>query len=114
MSEATKKHHTNIVIDGKKFHIPKEQKKAILTLIKGVAEETDNPFEELERELPVYAISLRGARKKEGLSQKELSKKTGIDISNISKMENGERQIGEVIAKKLAKILKVSYKVFLP
>lgn len=100
-------------VDGSKFMVSNEQKRAILTLVKGIEEKPVDPFEEIEKELPKYAIALRGARKKEDLSQKELSEKTGIDISNISKMENGERKIGRIVAKKLAKVLKISYRVFL-
>ena len=112
MSVAMKKPLTNINIDGDVFYVSKDQKKAILTIVKSVAKEVQNPFEALEKSLPSSAITLRGARKKEGLSQQELSKKTGISATNISKMENGERGIGELTAKKLSKALNVSYKVF--
>jgi ribosome-binding protein aMBF1 (putative translation factor) len=113
MSEHMKKHLTNINIDGIIFCLPKEDKSAILKLIKSVSVETENPFADLEACLPKYSINLRGARKHLGMSQKQLSLKSGIDISNISKMENGERKIGVSIAKRLAEILKVSPKVFL-
>ena len=106
---------TNITIDGKLFYIPKQEKNAILTLIMHMAEKPDNnnPFTDLEKELPKSALILRGARKKEGLSQKDLSKKTGIAVPNISKMENGGRNIGLHVAKKFARVLKVSHKIFL-
>ena len=54
-------------------------------------------------------LALRGARYREGLSQKELAKQTGISQENISKMENGQRPIGEKVAKKLAKALHISF-----
>lgn len=54
-------------------------------------------------------IALRGARFREGLSQKELAEKSGVSQENISKMENGHRPIGEKVAKKLAKVLKIDY-----
>lgn len=57
------------------------------------------------------AIVLRGARYREGLSQKELAKRTGISQENISKMENGQRAIGEKVAKKLAKVLHVDFEL---
>ncbi len=53
-------------------------------------------------------LALRGARYREGLSQKELAKRTGISQENISKMENGQRPIGDKVAKKLTKALKIS------
>ena len=56
-------------------------------------------------------IALRGARFREELSQKELAKRCGISQENISKMENGQRPIGEKVAKKLAKALKIDYKL---
>jgi DNA-binding XRE family transcriptional regulator len=58
-------------------------------------------------------IALRGARYREGLSQKELAKRTGITQDNISKMENGKRVIGEKVAKKLAKALKIDFELLI-
>lgn len=56
-------------------------------------------------------FALRGARFREGLSQKELARRCGISQENISKMENGQRQIGEKVAKKLAKALKIDFRL---
>lgn len=58
-------------------------------------------------------LALRGARYREGLSQKELSKRTSISQENISKMENGQRAIGEKVAKKLAKALRMDFELLL-
>ncbi len=58
-------------------------------------------------------LVLRGARFRKGMSQKELAKRCGISQENISKMENGLRAIGEKVAKKLAKALKIDYKLLL-
>lgn len=52
---------------------------------------------------------LRGARFRENLSQKELAKRTGVSQENISRIENGKRSVGEKLAKKLAKPLKIDY-----
>lgn len=52
-------------------------------------------------------LALRGARYREGLSQKELSKYSGISQENISKMENGKRPIGKKVAQKLSDILHI-------
>ncbi len=54
-------------------------------------------------------LALRGARYREGVSQKELAKRCGITQENISKMENGQRPIGEKVAKKLAKALHIDF-----
>ena len=56
-------------------------------------------------------LALRGARYREGLSQKELAKRSEISQENISRMENGQRVIGEKVAKKLAKILQIDVRV---
>lgn len=58
-------------------------------------------------------VCLIGSRVKEGLTQKQLSKLTGIAQSHISEMENGKRPIGKKRAKILAKALNVGYKIFL-
>ena len=58
-------------------------------------------------------IVLRGARGRENMTQKELAKRCGISQENISKMENGQRPIGEKVAKKLAKVLNIDSKLLL-
>ena len=58
-------------------------------------------------------ISLRAARQREGISQVELSKKTGIPQRHISEMENGKRPIGKKNARIFSNTLNVGYKVFL-
>ena len=59
------------------------------------------------------SIALRGARRKENLTQKELAHLSGIPQGHISEMENGRRTIGKESAKRLGKALNISYKVFL-
>jgi DNA-binding XRE family transcriptional regulator len=58
-------------------------------------------------------LALKGARHREGLSQKALAKKSGVNQENISKLENGQRPIGEKVAKKLARALRIDYKLLL-
>jgi len=58
-------------------------------------------------------IALRGARKREALTQKRLAEKIGVDQSHISEMENGRRPIGKKMAKRLAETLGADYRVFL-
>lgn len=58
-------------------------------------------------------LALRGARYREGLSQKELAKQCGISQDNLSRMENGKRVIGEKVAKKLAKALNIDYRLLI-
>lgn len=56
---------------------------------------------------------LRGARFRENISQKELAKRSGVSQDNISRIENGKRGVGEKVAKKLAKPLKINYQLLL-
>jgi ribosome-binding protein aMBF1 (putative translation factor) len=58
-------------------------------------------------------IAIRGGRGKEGLTQKQLAKLTGIAQHHISEMENGKRPIGKENAKKLAAALNMDYRLFL-
>ena len=61
----------------------------------------------------VPGVCLRGARKKEGLTQEELAERTGIPQRHISEMENAKRPIGKKNAVLLAKAVDVSYRIFL-
>ena len=47
------------------------------------------------------------------MTQVELAKKIKTDQRNISAMENGKRPIGKEMAKRLAKVFKTDYQVFL-
>ncbi len=58
-------------------------------------------------------LALRGARVREGYSQKTLAKKCGISQENLSRMENGKRPIGKKVAEKLAKALSIDAKLLL-
>jgi hypothetical protein len=64
-----------------------------------------------EENLP--GTCLRGARYKEGITQRQLSEMTGIAQRHISEMENAKRPIGKKNAKLFAKVLNSSYKLFL-
>ena len=56
---------------------------------------------------------LRGLRYREQLTQKQLAEKLFIHQHHLSEMENGKRPIGKEMAKKLADILNVNWKIFL-
>ncbi len=63
--------------------------------------------------LPEWAVVLRGFRYRDNLTQEALGELLGIAQTNISKMERGKRQIGKDIAKRLAKVFKTDYRMFL-
>jgi DNA-binding XRE family transcriptional regulator len=56
---------------------------------------------------------LRGLRVREGLTQAQLSEKTGLNTRHISEMENDKRPIGKAMAKRLGKVLNAEYRMFL-
>lgn len=58
-------------------------------------------------------LALRGARYREGISQKALAKRCGISQENLSKMENGKRTIGPQVAGKLAEALRIDPKLLM-
>lgn len=64
-----------------------------------------------EENLP--GACLRGARYKEGMTQRQLAEITGIPQRHISEMENAKRPIGKRNAKLFATVLNSNYKVFL-
>jgi len=82
----------------------------------GIAEERDAlPWREAlgidAAALP--AISLRGARHREGLTQQQLADLTGLPKRHISEMENGKRPIGKQNARKLGDVLQVDARLLL-
>ncbi len=59
-------------------------------------------------------VALRAYRTREGITQQQLARMTGIPQRHISEMENGKRGIGKERAQKLSEALHVSdYRVFL-
>ncbi len=72
-----------------------------------LAEDLKNPEvrKEMERLEPEFAIvrAIIDARNKAGLTQEELSKRSGINQANISKLENGNANPSISTLQKLAK-----------
>jgi DNA-binding XRE family transcriptional regulator len=58
-------------------------------------------------------LALRGARLRAEMTQQELANAIEAQPHHISEMEHGKRSIGKKIAHRLAKTLKMSYKMFL-
>lgn len=57
--------------------------------------------------------ALRGARSREGLTQAQLAAIVGVKPTHISAMERGKRPIGKEMAKRLGKVFRIGYRVFL-
>lgn len=70
-------------------------------------------FKEAFGDMSPSAVSLRGMRNREGWTQAELGEKIGVSQANLSKMENGKRPIGKIMAKRLADIFETDYRIFL-
>jgi len=75
-------------------------------------EDESLPLEEVFQDLH-QGSAIRGLRLREGLTQEQFAHLLGVKRSNLSEMENGKRPIGKNMAKRLAKVLKTDYKVFL-
>lgn len=97
--------------------VPAEHFHKLEAFLEKYGESESIPWEELAKSrIAKYkksGLALRGARYREGFSQKELAKRTGISQENISKMENGQRAIGDKVAKKLSKALKLDVRLLL-
>jgi DNA-binding XRE family transcriptional regulator len=99
-----------------KFRIPATmvvEAKEVLASYGAIVEEPESvPWEEVYPDFN-GSVALRGARKREGLTQKELAALVGVSQTHISEMEHGKRPIGKDMARRLAKVLKADYRVFL-
>ena len=119
MLAVTKTPHTEI-----KFELEGPEEK-LLELIKShyrvinIRNHDDSiPYQEsfVYRETSTNRIGgrIKALRRREGLTQEQLAKKSGIRQAHISEIETGKRQIKNVVtAKKFADALGTSYKIFL-
>lgn len=117
MLEPTKKHPTDTVELCFRGPAARQEEAARLLKMLGFENAGDSiPWREAfpeytEEDLP--AVSLRAARRREGLTQKEVAALAEIPQAHISLMERGKMAIGVTRAKRLAKALNTGYKVFL-
>ncbi|MBA2648458.1 MAG: helix-turn-helix transcriptional regulator [Legionella sp.] len=73
----------------------------------------EDTFRDLINEHGESGVLLKGLRSREGLSQIEFAKKINITQTNLSAIENGRRTIGKELAKRIAEIFEVDYRIFL-
>lgn len=58
-------------------------------------------------------LALKGARLRSEMTQKQLADAIGALPHHVSEMEHGKRSIGKEMARKLSKILRMNYRMFL-
>jgi DNA-binding XRE family transcriptional regulator len=109
-----------IVIEGKKpelFLVTPEKAKSIRTLLDADRLEDFIPAGEVLRELYVKTgkagTVLRGLRVREGLTQAEFARKIDCPQSWVSGWETGKRALGRKMARKIAKVFRTDYRIFL-
>jgi DNA-binding XRE family transcriptional regulator len=73
----------------------------------------DELFMDFDRKHGKVGALLKGLRAREDLSQIAFARKIGVTQANLSKMENGKRSIGKTVAKRIAKIFQIDYRIFL-
>ncbi len=116
MLEPTKKPPTDAI--QLSFTVPRHMVDKVLQTMHSYGLREDNESIPWQEAMPTTQeewpqIALRGGRTKEGLTQKELSERTGIPRSHLSAMENGKRPIGKNNARKLAEALNLDPRLFL-
>lgn len=80
---------------------------------RGKAPSLKSLFNKLDEQYTKAGALLKGLRLKENLSQIEFAKKIDVTQANLSKMENGKRPIGKIIAKRIEKVFGTNYRYFL-
>jgi ribosome-binding protein aMBF1 (putative translation factor) len=105
MSSRTKMHPTRPSKKrGYDSGMPKKEKKLI-------------PWRKVaKKEIEKYSevgVVIRGSRFKEGFTQKQLAESLGVKPHHVSEMEHGKRSVGKEMARRLGKVFKVDYRVFL-
>ncbi len=124
MSELTKERTTgnfaeiNIRIPGDKKTKIKELIEKMLKLAEvpyTVRDETDDDSLSIEEIFPDLhsGSAIQGLRYRERMTQAKLAEKIGVKTRHVSEMEKGRRAIDKETAKRLAKALNTTYKVFL-
>ena len=73
----------------------------------------DEVFNDNFRNQSLAGVRVKGYRIRDGLTQKKLGEKIGVDQPVISSIENGTRAIGKKMAMRFARIFQTDYRVFL-
>jgi DNA-binding XRE family transcriptional regulator len=108
LPKSTAASFTNYIITDKKQII-----KAKIKLEKIFSIIPEEDFLDINQKYTRPGALLKGVRLREGLNQKEFAEKISVEQGDLSKMENGKRPIGKIIAHRIAKKFNVNYKLFL-
>jgi DNA-binding XRE family transcriptional regulator len=100
------------------IRVPAENVAMIRDLLKNAGHVVDISERELIPADEVFPDShpgkiLKGLRTREDMTQAQLAGAIGLRPHHISEMEHGKRVIGKEVARRLAKALNSSYKMFL-
>lgn len=116
MSALTKKHHTDVAKiswHGGLYAVPIEIMERYKITSDDQYTSIDNLFSDLTQESGEPGVLLKGLRYREGLNQMQFARKLNISQTNLSAMENGKRTIGKELAKRIADIFGLDYRIFL-
>lgn len=117
MSALTKKHHTDDVAKiswhGELYVVPVDVMERYKVNSDDLYISIDDLFNDLTQKSGESGVLLKGLRYREGLSQIEFAKRLNISQTNLSAMENGRRTIGKELAKRMADLFGVDYRIFL-
>jgi len=118
MLERTKKHLTDKPMEAR-FFGPHDKIVQLRKVAQSLGLHDSSESVTIAEAFPGYGenplgMALRGARSREGVTQRELAEMTGMPQRHISEMETGKRQIGKERARKLAQALHIpDYRIFL-
>jgi DNA-binding XRE family transcriptional regulator len=106
-----------VLDDGHLYAIPKKvAARYVMKTSKAVARSenvsAEDLFNEYDEKHTKAGALLKGLRAREGLSQIKFAKKIGVSQANLSKMENGTRAIGMIVAKRIAKVFDINKDYF--
>ncbi len=133
MSGAAKMRRTEITVKNgnqtKNFEVSQEAGRSLVSLLeeliknsKKIAKVDDDDdeyvlaedvFPDLKDPQKLVGIVFRGIRFKNNLTQSEVAARLGLDQSDVSKIERGERAVGKALAKKIQKEFGIDYRRFL-
>lgn len=117
MSALTKKHLTDDVAKiswhGGLYVVPIEVMERYKVTSNDQYASIDDLFGDLIQKSGEPGVLLKGLRYREGLSQIEFAKKLNVSQTNLSAMENGRRPIGKELAKRIADLFGLDYRIFL-